>query len=141
MKRKLDCILLVDDDEPTNFIHKIVLQETDCCEEIVVCEDGASALDTLKDRYLKNRSLPNLIFLDINMPGMNGWQFIEKYQELEPKLREEIIVVMLSTSENPDDLRKANELVTVSSFYNKPLTEGLIFSILEKYFPNYLLEH
>ena len=141
MKRKLDCIILVDDDEPTNVIHKIVIQETDCCEEIIVCEDGASALKTLQERYTSNLALPNLVFLDINMPGMNGWQFIDKYEELDPKLREEIIVVMLSTSENPDDLRKANELVTVSSFYNKPLTEELIFSILKEYFPNYLSEH
>ncbi|MEM1220666.1 MAG: response regulator [Bacteroidota bacterium] len=138
MKQKLDCIVLVDDDEPTNFIHKIIIEETNCCKEIIVCEDGRSALQTLQDRYTRNLTLPNIVFLDINMPGMNGWQFLDKYQVLDSMLRKEIVVVMLSTSKNPDDLRKANEHPSVASFCNKPLSEEMIFSLLERYFPSYL---
>lgn len=135
MKQKLNCILLIDDDEPTNFIHRIVLEEVGCSNEILVRDDAKEALETIKTRHLQDEPLPDLIFLDINMPGMNGWQFLEAYQQLPLFLQKGIIIVMLTTSQNPDDRRKTLTLNIVASFLTKPLTHDLVRSVLKEFFP------
>jgi CheY-like chemotaxis protein len=134
--KKLNCILLVDDDEPTNFLNKMILEDVNCAETVEVAESGQSAL-----RYLENASengspsSPDLIFLDINMPAMNGWEFLEQYSNLDQQRKANVVIVMLTTSLNPDDRAKANKMPDVSGFETKPLTPEKLQSILKKYFP------
>jgi CheY-like chemotaxis protein len=134
--KKLNCILLVDDDEPTNFLDKMILEDVNCAETVEVAESGQSAL-----RYLENASengspsSPDLIFLDINMPAMNGWEFLEQYSNLDQQRKANVVIVMLTTSLNPDDRAKANKMPDVSGFETKPLTPEKLQSILKKYFP------
>ena len=84
MKTKLNCILLVDDDEPTNFLNQMVIEELDIAEQIRVAQNGQEALTYLKKTGIgdENFPLPDLILLDINMPAMNGWEFLERYRKL-----------------------------------------------------------
>lgn len=137
MKNKLNCVLLIDDDEPTNFLNQLVLEGTGCTERIHVAESGHSAL-----RYLEsscenqNQPCPELIFLDINMPAMNGWEFLERYSGLEKQRKEHPVVVMLTTSLNPDDRALASKIPDVSGFETKPLTYDKLEAILKKYFPS-----
>jgi CheY-like chemotaxis protein len=134
--KKLNCILLVDDDEPTNFLNKMILEDVNCAETVEVAESGQSAL-----RYLENASengspsSPDLIFLDINMPAMNGWEFLEQYSNLDQQRKANVVIVMLTTSLNPDDRAKANKMPDVSGFETKPLTPEKLQTILKKYFP------
>jgi CheY-like chemotaxis protein len=135
--KKLNCILLVDDDEPTNFLNKMILEDVNCAEAIEVAESGQSAL-----KYLESASengyppSPDLIFLDINMPAMNGWEFLEQYSNLDQQHKANVVIVMLTTSLNPDDRAKASKIEDVSGFETKPLTAEKLQSILNKYFPN-----
>ena len=135
MKEKLNCILLIDDDEPTNFIHNIIIQNVGCANEVLVFEDASEALQTLHEREGHRLPNPEVIFLDINMPGMNGWQFLEAYHSLPEHLQEGVIVVLLTTSQNPDDRRKSKEFAKISAFHTKPLTESFLKELLIKHFP------
>ena len=108
MKQKLNCILLIDDDKPTNFINEVVIKQLDCAEKIVVVQNGSEALDYLKSKDDGEHPQPDLIFLDINMPAMNGWEFLEKYTELDKKQHGKVVVIMLTTSLNQDDEKKAS---------------------------------
>lgn len=137
MKNKLNCILLVDDDEPTNFLNRMILQDVDCAENVEVVESGNEALKYLENATGKdgNSPLPELIFLDINMPAMNGWEFLEQYSTLDKQHKANVVIVMLTTSLNPDDREKASSMPDVSGFETKPLNPEKLKSILEKYFP------
>lgn len=134
--KKLNCILLVDDDEPTNFLNKMILEDVNCAKTIEVAESGRSALTYLEKASQKgNHSSPDLIFLDINMPAMNGWEFLEQYSSLKQRHKANVVIVMLTTSLNPDDRAKASKIPDVSGFETKPLTPEKLQSILKRYFP------
>lgn len=139
MSVKLNCVLVIDDDEPTNFFTEMILQEAGCVKHIKLVQSGQEALDYLTKSELtgsdpETHPSPDLIFLDINMPAMNGWEFLEEYRKLQ--IAERIIVVMLTTSLFPEDKSKADETPEISGFENKPLTAEKIAAILDKHFAN-----
>jgi CheY-like chemotaxis protein len=136
-KPKLNCILVIDDDEPTNFFTEVILQESGCVNHIKLMQSGKEALEYLikSESPGNNRDLfppPDLILLDINMPAMNGWEFLEEYRKLD--IIDKIIVVMLTTSLFPEDKMKAEQTPEISGFENKPLTPEKLADILDKYF-------
>ena|ERR1700682_4361398 len=140
MKKKLNCVLLIDDDEPTNFLSRMQMERTRCAEHIQIASSGEEALNYLtnSEHFAGSDSdfpCPDLIFLDINMPAMNGWEFLEKYDQLEKEHKGNIIMVMLTTSLNPDDKSKACRMPHISGFESKPLTSRKLDAILRKYFP------
>lgn len=134
MKRKLNCILLIDDDEPTNYLHKMVIEEADCTEQVIAVESGQEALDYLHSKPNGKHPRPELIFLDINMPAMNGWEFLQHYKGLDIAKKGDVIVVMLTTSLHPADLEKADKIGDINGFRNKPLTVEMLWEIIEEYF-------
>ncbi len=122
MKEKFSCVLLVDDDDATNYIHQHVIDEANFTEHVVVTKNGKEALDFLKSDTKDDFKKPDIIFLDINMPVMNGWEFLEEYKELETELKNQIIIVMLSTSYNPADKINSEATGLVERYITKPLT-------------------
>ena len=135
--KKINCILLIDDNPADNDFHKIIIKEADVCNHIKVALNGTEALEYIKksgavdgEEYPK----PNIIFLDINMPRMNGFEFLEEYKKLDEKLKSEVVIVMLTTSLNPDDAERAKKDKVVKEFQNKPLTVESLQEIIEKYF-------
>jgi CheY-like chemotaxis protein len=130
MKRKLKCIMLIDDNEDDNFFHQRSIRKIDAAEKTVVMQDAGEALEYLRNQSPSN--LPELVFLDINMPGMNGWEFIEEYKKLK-SITTNTIVIMLSTSQNPDDLIKAKSETSIRDFKTKPLTQDMLEKILTEY--------
>ena len=77
---------------------------------------------------------PDLILLDINMPIVNGWEFMDKYQSLSAEQKAKIVVVMLTTSLNPDDRSRAESIKDIKDFVSKPLDETTLKDIIEKHF-------
>lgn len=127
----IDYIFFIDDDYPTNYFHELVANESEVVKEVRCFLSPKKALQYFIDvKDGKELRMPNLIFLDINMPEINGYEFLEmlKSQEL-PHVP---TVVMLSTSLNPKDREvfEANEMVI--DFINKPLTKEYLKSILKK---------
>ena len=136
MTKKLNCILLIDDDEATNFIHKRVIKEADCAEKVVAVHNGYEGLNYLKSKEDGEHPRPDLIFLDVNMPGIDGWEFLEAYDDLKSEQKGRIIIVMLTTSLNPDDRERAANIETINSFKNKPLTVAMLSELINTYFPH-----
>ena len=134
MKDKLNCILLIDDDDSANFLSELVIRKTNCTEKVVAVQSGNAALEYLKSKENGVHPKPDLIFLDINMPGMNGWEFLEAYDELEFEQKGKIVVVMLTTSTNPDDIAKAKSIGGINDFSHKPMTTEMLNKVLLNYF-------
>ncbi len=138
MNPKLNCILVIDDDEPTNFFTNMILEGCNCAEHITFLQTGQEALEYLtKSEAGNNPALyprPDLIFLDINMPAMDGWEFLEKYKKL--NVKNKIVLVMLTTSLFPEDKLKAQGMPEVSGFENKPLSAAKVAAVVEKCFSN-----
>ena len=123
--------MLVDDNADDNFFHAREIKKTHLHTIVVTKESGTKALE-----YLKEKTEPHsdLIFLDINMPGMNGWEFLKEYDKLDKVLQSRAIIIMLTTSDNPDDVAKANTNNFVSDYITKPLTKEIMEDINKKYF-------
>ena len=139
MKRKLNCVLIIDDDEPTNFFNRMIVEESGCTDHILVAQSGQQAIDYLTKSVKEEDDkaatpCPALIFLDINMPAMNGWEFLERYKGLDNHHQGKIIIVMLTTSLFPEDITKAQELPEVSGYEHKPLTPEKLDKILKEHF-------
>lgn len=132
---KLDCVLLIDDDDATNFYHTIILEEVFVEGHIQSVRSASEGLDFLlcKGIYAKCPQ-PGIIFLDINMPGMNGWDFLNKYNELSKDIHDRSIVVMLTTSVNPDDKERAARIPIVKEFVPKPLTPEVFWKVVNENF-------
>ncbi len=124
---QFDAIFLVDDDPINNLINKRLLGKVDISETIIEFLEGEEAL-TQFESFGADQSI--LIFLDINMPVLNGWEFIEKYLELFPHRNDTIVI--LSSSIDFQDRQRAREYDIVSGFLEKPLTMDKIHYQLEK---------
>jgi CheY-like chemotaxis protein len=131
---KINCAMLVDDNPDDNFFHERVIKKSGFVKTVVTKQSALAALEYLK---LKNDHInehPDLIFLDINMPGMNGWEFLTEYDKLDKKQQCKIIICMLTTSENPGDRAKLKVHTIVSEFISKPLNLEMLKEIVNKYF-------
>ena len=143
MKKRLNSVLLVDDNESDNFIHKRVLEKSGIANHIEIAMNGQEALEFLmtKSKYVESDDAytqPELIFLDINMPVMDGWEFLEEYNKLEDAQKGNVVFIMLTTSLNPVDKIKAEKMIDSGCFQFKPLTQEMILDIVQKRFPEYL---
>ena len=112
----------------------MIIQRTNCVEHIKVCISAQKGLDYLINKDDPDYQIPDIIFLDINMLGMNGWEFLEEYKLLSDDLKAKIIIVMLSSTINPDDVLKANESELVNEFVNKPLTRETLLHLIKVFY-------
>ncbi|MEM7368351.1 MAG: response regulator [Bacteroidota bacterium] len=138
MNRKLSSILLIDDSTADNYFHTIVLEEAGITDHISSVQSGEEALTFLTARTQKESPWPELIFLDINMPKMNGWEFLEEYGKILLSKREQSVLILLTTSLNPEDRQKAMTHPMIDDFANKPLDERTIEHILDNFFVDLL---
>ena len=134
MKKKLKTILLIDDDTPTNYYHQIILQDANCTENVVIQYSSDSALDYFRTLKNNNQPFPELVFLDMNMPGWDGFQFIEMLQTFFPSTKDKIKIVILTSLPEAPSLQKIeldNQIVGVKS---KPLTEKVVLELIQTHF-------
>ncbi len=124
---KFNCVLLIDDDEPTNFLNKLTLKKHGCADTIISVFDGQQALNYLNEH--EGNDFPDLILLDINMPLMNGWEFLEEYERMD-FFKKPPLIIMLTTSVNPDDEEKSKKYKSISGFMHKPLQADELDKVL-----------
>lgn len=126
--------MLVDDNSADNYYHERIIIKNDAADHVVIKESGLDALEYLESTINPDNPLPDLIFLDINMPGMNGWEFLEEFKKLDKALQSKLIVIMLTTSVNPEDEALAKTYDILAEFKTKPLTKEMLEDILMKYY-------
>ena len=122
---------IIDDDQIYKFSFKRMIAELKIGEcKIMEFSDGEEAIDFFKDKLTENEVLPDIIFLDINMPYMDGFEFMEEYTLLKPKLDKKIIIFMNSSSMNQSDINRANEISEITDYIVKPIESEKLKSIL-----------
>jgi CheY-like chemotaxis protein len=134
MNKNLRCIMLVDDNLDDNFFHEREIKKNNLATIVIAKNTGLEAIEYLKSKKDITHVQPDLIFLDINMPGMNGWEFLKEYNRLDKKLQSQVIIIMLTTSDNPDDETRSKTWNFVSDYITKPLTKQIMEDIIKKYF-------
>lgn len=120
MRQKLKCILLVDDNKFDTYYHEKVIQKKKLADVIVVKNSGAEAIEFLRNTSFSDINYPELILLDINMPGVSGWDVLDQYHSM-TCMNPNTKIFMLTTSINPDDETKAKSYAAVFGFISKPL--------------------
>lgn len=129
---KLTCVLLVDDDTTTNFVNQMLLEDLAVTDKVIVAHNGRQALEMIKSQCDQG-GCPELILLDINMPVMNGFEFLEAYGQLAFGHQQSVVIVALTTSMNPGDMDRLNTFST-QGYLNKPLTREMVDAILRQHF-------
>lgn len=119
--KKLNNIMLIDDNIHANYFNEIKLEQNNACDKITIFMNGKEALD-----YLVNNKETDvdLILLDINMPVMNGWQFLSNIERVWREIEKSIPIFILSSSVNTYDKQKSAEYKSVKGFINKPLNDN-----------------
>ncbi len=138
--KSIKCILLVDDDATTNFLNEELISDLGIAEEVHIALNGQEALDYLnrkgkfktssKNKYPR----PNLIFLDINMPLMGGFEFLENYDKLPEERKAEVVIIFLTTSDSHKDKLKQINNDIVRDFIEKPLKKEELLKIMNEYY-------
>ena len=134
MPHTVKTVLLVDDDAITNYFHNRVLTKTDLASsEIIIANDGQDGIDTLLglNKTLKDKKDKVVVFLDINMPVMDGWGFLKTLEENKDKINFTIHLYVLSSSINSDDQERAESNSLVTKYLKKPLSIEVIASLLQ----------
>ena len=132
-------VMIIDDDAVNNTVCSLIINRAQFASSIQTFLRAGDALDYLRETLANNpEKLPDVIFLDINMPVMNGWEFLEAYKVLDEGQKSKIVIMMLTTSLNPWDRTKAEKISAITGFQVKPLSEEMLREILQKYFPEVL---
>jgi CheY-like chemotaxis protein len=130
---KLNAVLLVDDDVINNFINARLIKKSELADDLHISTNGKEAITHLTSRLEKQEACPELILLDINMPVMDGFEFVEAFRKLNFINQDKVVIVMLTTSSNPKDLEKVESL-KIGDYINKPLTEEKLKSVVLRNF-------
>ncbi|MFN6039571.1 MAG: response regulator [Bacteroidota bacterium] len=121
--------LLIDDEEIFNFIQSEVISGHDATDEVVAYSSASEALAYLQDQIAGKKNLPDFIFLDVRMPVMNGFDFLESFIKLDAEAIKDVKIYMLSSSLDEKDHQRALSFPHVKGFKSKPLTDEIIDEI------------
>jgi two-component system, chemotaxis family, chemotaxis protein CheY len=130
MKTTSPVIALVDDDKIFQLTTAKIIRSLNPSNSILQFENGEDALKYLRDNAHNPDNLPDYIFLDINMPYVDGWMFLADYSTLKESLQKEIAIIMISSSIDPQDIRRAKNNSDVRDYVSKPVTPEMVRSLL-----------
>ena len=128
---KYKSALLVDDNFIDNMINQKILNNSDFAESIVVKQSCEAAINYLQELVSNNQELPEIIFLDLSMPIMNGWQFLEEYTKLNPYIGKKISIYICSSSISQDDITRAKAINEVTDYIIKPIAKTKLIDLIK----------
>ncbi len=119
-------VMVIDDSQVDLYISKRMMTKFGFAAEIITMDSAQDALNFLKANADNEKALPNLIFLDINMPHMNGFDFLKEYDSLPENIKSRWVIVMLSSSSSIEDREAAAANRYVKQYLTKPLNQGIL---------------
>ncbi len=131
MISKRPLIAIIDDDDIQHYLLTRIIDGHNLAESILTFLDGEKALQFLADNSSTNENIPDIIFLDNNMPIMDGWQFLEEYPSLECKIKKKVHIFMASSSVNPEDIERARNINQISGYIEKPITLDKLKGVID----------
>lgn len=134
MTARLRTVLLIDDCDADNFLHRRAIQRSGLVEEIVVQPDGEAGLAYLQSCADAGDAFPELVLVDINMPRMTGWEFLEGFSELTGATPSPTVLYVLSGTLNPADHARAEASPVVAGFRSKSLTSEMLREMVDTHF-------
>jgi CheY-like chemotaxis protein len=127
---KFSSVLLVEDDPITIMVCERIIKMSDFSESVKSCENGKTAIEHINTLIETNEKFPQIIFLDINMPVMNGWDFLEEFEKIEDKIKPTPRIFILSSTVDPEDYKRAKSFSAVDDFISKPLSKEFLEKIV-----------
>ena len=133
---KLRSVLIIEDDPTTAYLDEVLIEEFKVAQQVEIANDGEKALQLIRYYVEANNEekIPQLILLDLNMPVMDGFEFLEAYQNLNFKNKGSVVVAVLTSSFNRSDVNRIKEIPVVNDFVVKPLTKEKMIGLLERHF-------
>ena len=122
-------VLLIDDNDIDNFINERIITSSFFSDKVDVKTSAQAALDFLRANISNTEMLPQVIFLDLNMPVMDGFAFLDEYNNFPDSLKKYCKMVVLSSSISPEDINRASTNPLVQKYLNKPLAEKYLEAI------------
>lgn len=126
---KVPLVMLIDDNDTDNFLSKKIMEHVKFADHILIKNTGKSALEYLLSHQDDLSKIPDIVFLDINMPIVDGFVFLYEYESFPPHLQEKIKVVILSSSNNKRDINRFLDNKFVHQFISKPLSEKALLEL------------
>ncbi|WP_027065775.1 MULTISPECIES: response regulator [Maribacter] len=128
--KKVQLCCIIDDDPIFVYGTKRIIKEVDFAESIIVYTNGQEALDGLTKICVAKEPLPDVIFLDLNMPILNGWEFLNEFKNCQSKRSKSITIYIISSSVDPRDLERVKDYNQVDNYILKPITPDDLAKIL-----------
>ena len=128
--KKIGTFCIVDDDDIYQFTTSLLLKKTDLVNKIIVFSNGLKAINFLKDEMGTKENIPDVLFLDINMPVMDGWEFLEEYLLIKPMMPKTVVIYMVSSSVDERDVLKAKSISALSGYLVKPISSQNIMEVI-----------
>lgn len=125
-----DQACIIDDDPIYQFGMKLLMKEVNFCKELLLFQDGQEAIDGMLEILNRGEELPPVIFLDLNMPIKDGWDFLEDFTNIPNNNREQVTIYVISSSINPSDRERARQYEVVGNYLVKPISAGHLKEII-----------
>lgn len=125
-----DLTYIIDDDAIFVFVFKKILKKAEVFKEVVNVQNGLEAINVLKTIYDKKQKLPDLIFLDLNMPVLDGWQFLDELEDL--PFKDELKIYIISSTIDNAEIERAKSYNCVKSFISKPISSADLTKIIDE---------
>ena len=129
--RSIKNLFIIDDDEIFVFLAMKIIQSTGLVEKVQVFKDGEEGIEFLKSIADDQSQWPEIVLLDLNMPVMDGWEFLEEYNQLKPDMLSEIRLYLASSSISPHDIERSKAIKTVTDFIIKPFEKERFIDMLK----------
>lgn len=128
--KKINTFCIVDDDDIYQFTTSLFLKKTELVNKIIVFSNGLQAINFLKDELGNIENIPDVVFLDVNMPVMDGWEFLEEYLIIKSMLPKTVVIYMVSSSVDEKDVLKAKSISALSGYLVKPIESQNIMDVI-----------
>ena len=130
---QVDRVCIIDDDPIFVYGTKRIIAEMNFCDDIIVFENGQDAIDGFITMSEHKEDLPAIVFLDLNMPIMNGWDFLEDFVKIPNQNRKKVVIYIISSSIDPRDLERIKNYKVVNNYILKPLSEDDLKKCAKKF--------